>query len=57
MFPLMIHLQYWYLHQDITYECIRAFYATVDADEGDVVLREKGIVESAYDDEFDDGED
>ena len=47
----------WYLHQDITYECIRAFYATADADEEDVILREKGTVESEYDNEFDDGED
>jgi hypothetical protein len=47
----------WYLHQDITYECIRAFYATADADEEDVILREKGTVESEYDNNFDDGED
>ncbi len=45
------------MHQDITYECIRAFYATADADEEDVILREKGTVESEYDNEFDDGED
>jgi hypothetical protein len=48
----------WYLHQDITYESIRAFYATADADEEeDVILREKGTVESEYDNEFGDGED
>jgi hypothetical protein len=46
-----------YLHQDITYECIRAFYATADADEEDVILHEKGTVESEYDNEVDDGED
>ncbi len=45
------------MHQDITYESIRAFYATSDADEEDVILREKGTVESKYDDEFNDGED
>ncbi len=47
----------WYSYQDITYECIRAFYATADADEEDVILSEKGTVESEYDNEFDDGED
>ncbi len=47
----------WYLHQDITYESIHAFYATADADEEDVILCEKGTVESEYKDEFDDGED
>ena len=47
----------WYLHQDITYESIRAFYATADADEEDVILHKKGTVESEYDDEFNDGED
>jgi hypothetical protein len=47
----------WYLHQDITYESIRAFYATADADEEDVILCEKGAVESEYDDEFNDRED
>ncbi len=73
MFPLTIHLQYWriawwsrglildwdtwYLHQDITYDCIRVFYATADADEEDVILCEKRTVESEYDDEFNDGED
>ncbi len=46
-----------YFHQDITYECIRAFYATADADEEEVILREKGTVESEYDDDFDVGED
>ncbi len=45
------------MHQDITYECIRVFYATADADEEDVIFREKGTVESENDDEFDDGED
>jgi hypothetical protein len=45
------------LHQDITYECIHAFYAAADADEEDVILREKGTAESEYDDEFDNGED
>jgi hypothetical protein len=45
------------LHQDITYESIRVFYATADEDEEDLILREKGTVESEYDDEFDDGED
>ncbi len=44
------------MHQDITYECIRAFYATADADEEDVILREKRTVESEYDNELDDGE-
>jgi hypothetical protein len=39
----------WYLHQDITYECIRVFYATADYDEEDVILREKGTVESDND--------
>jgi hypothetical protein len=47
----------WYLHQDITYECIHVFYATADTDEEDGVLREKGTVESEYDNEFNDGED
>ncbi len=47
----------WYLHQKITYECICTFYATADANEEDVVLCEKGTVESEYDDELDDGED
>jgi hypothetical protein len=46
----------WYLHQDITYESIHAFYA-VDEDEVGVILREKGTVESEYEDEFNDGED
>ncbi len=45
------------MHQDITYKCIRAFYATADADEEDVILSEKGTVESEYDVEFYDGED
>ncbi len=45
------------MHQDITYECIRAYYATADADEEDVILHEKETVESEYDNDFDDGED
>jgi hypothetical protein len=45
------------LHRDITYECIRAFYATADANEDDVILPEKETVESEYDNDFDDGED
>ena len=45
------------MHQDITCESIRAFYATADEDEEDVILHEKGAVESEYDDDFDDGED
>jgi hypothetical protein len=45
------------LHQDITYESIRAFYATADEDEEDVILLEKGTVESEYDNQFNDGED
>ncbi len=45
------------MYQDITYECIRAFYATADSNEEDVILCEKGTVESEYDDYFDDGED
>jgi hypothetical protein len=64
MFPLMPDDQEdnsswdtWYLHQDITYESIHAFYATADADEEDVILCEKGTVESEYDGEFNDGED
>ncbi len=44
------------MHQDITYESIRAFYATADADEEDVILCEKGTVVSEYDDEFNDEE-
>ncbi len=47
----------WYLHQDITYECIRKLYATAYGNEEDVILREKGTVESEYDDDFNDGED
>jgi hypothetical protein len=72
MCPLTIHLHFdvlsdepnnanswdtWYCHQDINYECIRVYYATADADEEDVILREKGTVESDYDNDFDDGED
>ncbi len=45
------------MHQDITYECIRAYYATADADEEDVILHKKGTVESEYDNAFNDGED
>jgi hypothetical protein len=33
----------WYLHQDITYESVHAFYATADADEKDVILREREL--------------
>jgi hypothetical protein len=32
-------------------------YATTDADEEDVILCEKGTVESEYDDGLDDGDD
>jgi hypothetical protein len=39
----------WFCHQDIVYECIRAFYATADADNEDVILREKRTVESELD--------
>ena len=45
------------MHQDITYESICAFYASADEDEEDVILREKGTVESEYDDDLDDGDD
>jgi hypothetical protein len=45
------------LHQNITYESIHASYATADEDEEDMILCEKGTVESEYDDEFNDGED
>ncbi len=47
----------WYLHQDITFESIRAFYATADADEEDIILHKKGTEESEHDNEFNDGED
>jgi hypothetical protein len=47
----------WYFHQDITYECICAFYATADADEEEIILREKGTGESGYDNGFGDGDD
>jgi hypothetical protein len=50
-------LDTWYFHQDITYEYIRAFNATADADEDDVILHEKGTVESEYENDFNDGED
>ncbi len=33
------------------------FYTTADANEEDVIMREKGTVESEFDDEFNDGED
>jgi hypothetical protein len=33
----------------MTYECIRAFYATADADEEDIILHDKGTVESKLD--------
>jgi hypothetical protein len=36
---------------------LSVFYATADADEEDVTLREEGTVESEYDNEFNDGED
>jgi hypothetical protein len=42
----------WYLHQEITYECICASYATADADEEDIILHEEGSVESEYEDDF-----
>ncbi len=45
------------MHQDITYECIRAYYATINSDEEDVILQEKGTVESEYDDDLDDDKD
>jgi hypothetical protein len=32
-------------------------YSTADADEEDVILREKGTVKSEYDNDFDNGED
>ncbi len=38
-------------------ECIHAFYATSDADEEEVILHEKGTVESKYGNDFDDRED
>jgi hypothetical protein len=47
----------WYFHQDITYECIHTFYAIADADEEEVILREKGTVESEYGNDFNYGED
>jgi hypothetical protein len=45
------------LHQDITYECIRVYYATVNSDEEDVILCEKGTVKSEHEDDLDDGDD
>ncbi len=45
------------MHQDITYESIRVYDATVDSDEENVILHEKGPVESEYDDGLDDGDD
>jgi hypothetical protein len=50
-------LDTWYFYQDITYECIHAFYATADADEEEVILLKKGTVGSEYDNDFNDGED
>jgi hypothetical protein len=44
-------------HQEITYECIHAFYATADADEDEIILQEKGTVEIEYEDDFVDGDD
>ncbi len=46
----------WYFHQDINYECIRAFYATTDAHEEEIILCEKETAESEYDNDFEDGE-
>jgi hypothetical protein len=45
------------LHQDITFECIRAYYATIDSDEEGVILQEKRTVESEYEDDLDDDKD
>ncbi len=45
------------MHQDITYECIRAYDSTVNSDEEDVILCKKGTVESEYDNDLDDGDD
>ncbi len=47
----------WYLHQDITYECIHVYYATVNSDEEAVIFCKKGTVENEYDDDLDDGDD
>jgi hypothetical protein len=47
----------WYCYWEITYECIRAFYATADADEEKMILHEKENVESKYDNYFADGDD
>ncbi len=47
----------WYFYQDITYECICAFYATADADEEEIILHEKETIESEYHDDFGDGDD
>jgi hypothetical protein len=33
------------------------YYATIDSDEEDVILRKKGTVESEYDNDLDDGDD
>jgi hypothetical protein len=41
----------------VSNESIHAFYATTDANEEDVILHEKGTVESEYGDEFNDWED
>jgi hypothetical protein len=45
------------LHQDITYECICAYYAIINSDEEDVIFLKKGTVESEYYDDLDDGDD
>jgi hypothetical protein len=45
------------LHQEITDECICAFYANADADEEEIILRKKGTVESEYEDDLADGDD
>ncbi len=39
------------------YECIRAYYATIDSDEEDVILCKKGTAESEYNNDLDDGDD
>jgi hypothetical protein len=49
-------LGYFNFHQDITFECIRAFYVTADADEEEINLHEKGTVESEHDNDFGDGD-
>jgi hypothetical protein len=37
--------------------CIRAFNATADSDEEEIILHEKGTVESEYDNDFWGGDD